>query len=212
MITQRQRRQLGNQVDGTSVGLAALVGAAISLGLIELLASPLDQIGGVNIQVLAVQTTLLAAPLLISLMLLLRDGGVLVSQGALLARRHPRWLRRLWLAQLLPLVLTSLVLALYLLAAAMVSATLTQPDRNSIGELGVMLGSLEPASFVLALLKTAVFAALTLWICLQQGARCQRQRLQPMAALSRAISLTMALLLGLDLALVLAFDPLLIRP
>ncbi|MBM5826473.1 MAG: hypothetical protein FJ050_00155 [Cyanobacteria bacterium M_surface_7_m2_040] len=211
MITQRQRRQIVNQVDGTSVGLSVLVGAAISLGLIELLASPLEQIASVDTQILAVQTTLLASPLLISLLLLLRDGGVLVSQGALLADRHPRWMRRLWLVQVMPLVLASLVLALYLLAAAMVSATLTQPERNNIGELATLLGSVAPTTFALALVKTAIFAALTLWISLQQGARCQRLGLRPMAALSRAISLTMAVLLSLDLGLVLAFDPLLIR-
>lgn len=211
VITQRQRRQIVNQVDGASVGLAVLVGAAISLGLIELLTSPLEQIASVNTQILAVQTALLASPLLISMLLLLRDGGVLVGQGALLAARHPRWLRRLWLVQVVPLVLASLVLVLYLVAAAMVSATLTQPERNNIGELATLLGSLAPSSFALVLVKTAMFAAVTLWISLQQGARGQRQGLRPMAALSRAISLTMAVLLGLELALVLAFDPLLIR-
>jgi len=211
VITQRQRRQIVNQVDGASVGLAVLVGAAISLGLIELLSSPLEQVASVNTQTLAVQTTLLASPLLISMLLLLRDGGVLVSQGALLAARHPRWLRRLWLVQVVPLVLASLVLMLYLVAAAMVSATLTHPERNNIGELATLLGSLAPSSFALALVKTALFAAVTLWISLQQGARAQRQGLRPMAALSPAISLTLAVLLGLDLALVMAFDPLLIR-
>lgn len=209
LITGRQRRQLVNQLDFTSVGLAALVGAVISLGLIQLLASPLEQVASVNIQMLAVQTTLLVMPLLVSLLLLLRDGGVMVIQGALLAHRNPRLLVKLWLLQAGPLALTALVLGLYMLAAALVAATLTRPELDNVNELQTLLGSLDPLHFGLSLLKTAVFAAMTLWITLQQGARCQGRKVRSMAALSRSICLTMAVLLGLDLAWVLSLDPLL---
>lgn len=211
VISRRQRRQFVNQLDFTSVGLAALVGAAISIGLIQLLASPLEQVTSINVQLLAVQTTLLAVPLLVSLVLLLRDGGVLVIQGGLIARRRPRWLLRLWLAQAMPMAVVSLVLGAYMLMAALVSATLTRPELNNLTELITLLGSIEPTTLVLVLLKTALFAAVTLWITLEQGARSQRRGLRPMAALSRSICLTMAVLLGLDLAWVLAVDPLLIQ-
>lgn len=208
MITRRQRRQLVDQLNLSSVGLAALMGSALSLGLIQLLASPLEQVASVNVQNLAMQITLLLIPLLVSLLLVLRDGGVLVIQGGLLAKRHPRWLLRLWQLQAIPQALTGLVLGLYMLAAALVAATLTAPERNNLQELMQLLGSFEPMTFALVLLKTALFAVMTLAICLQQGARCKRQGLAAMTALTRAISLTVAVMLSLDLALVLMFDPL----
>jgi hypothetical protein len=46
-----------------------------------------------------------------------------------------------------------------------------------------------------------------LWINLDQGARSRRRRLSNTAALSRAISLSIAVVLGLDLLLVLVRDP-----
>jgi len=65
MVSRLGRLDLG------SAGLAALAGASICMGLIQLLAAPLDQVGTVNVQDVAVQTTLLVAPLLITLVLLL---------------------------------------------------------------------------------------------------------------------------------------------
>lgn len=84
---------------------------------------------------------------------------------------------------------------------------LTKPQMNSLAELKFLAGNLTPSLLVLALLKTALFSALILGITLDQGARTRQQNLPAIAALSRAISVSIAVVLGLDLAWALALDP-----
>jgi hypothetical protein len=145
--------------------------------------------------------------LVITLLLLLRDGPALVALGTRLAHRPPGALLRRWRHQATRLVPTALALLPYLLASAMVSATLTKPELSSLTELQFLAGNLNPGILALTLVKTALFAALVLGITLAQGRRAQRLQMAPAAALSRAITLSMAVVLGMDLVWVLLLDP-----
>ena len=189
------------------VGLTLLAGAAMSMGFIQLLAAPLENSTNLSVQALALQTTTLAAPLVITLLLLLREGPALVALGMRLAHRPTGALWRRWHHEALRLVPTALALLPYLIAAAMVSATLTNPELNSAAALQVLAGNINPGILGLTLLKTALFAVLVLWITLDQGRRAQHRRMGSSAALSRAISLSIAVVLGMDLIWVLLFDP-----
>ena len=190
-----------------SVGLTLLAGASMSMGFIQLLAGPLENATTISVQVLAVQTTAMAAPLVITLLLLLRDGPELVALGTRLAQRPPGALLRRWRHQAIRLVPAALALLPYLLASAMVSATLTKPELSSVTELQFLAGNLNPGILALTLVKTALFSGLVLWITLAQGCRAQRLQMAPTAALSRAISLSIAVVLGMDLVWVLLLDP-----
>ena len=77
-----------NRLDFGIVGLALLSGAAVSMGFIQLLAGPLEQVANLSVQVLSIRTTALVAPVTISLLLLLRDGPLMVKLGARFARRR----------------------------------------------------------------------------------------------------------------------------
>ena len=70
-----------NRLDFGNVGLAVLAGAAVSMGFIQLLAGPLEQVANVSVQVLSIRTTSLVAPVVISLLLLLRDGPLMIKLG-----------------------------------------------------------------------------------------------------------------------------------
>ena len=189
------------------VGLTLLTGSALSMGFIQLMAGPLEEMSTLSVQALAIQISALAAPLLVSLLMVLRQGPRLVALGARLARRPAPLLLRLWLQQAPAVSITAMGLVPYLLAAALVAAMLTKPQMNSLAELKFLAGNLTPSLLVLALLKTALFSALILGITLDQGARTRRQNLPAIAALSRAISVSIAVVLGLDLAWALALDP-----
>ena len=201
MAARAGRLELGN------VGLSLLTGSVFSMGFIEILAGPLEQLASQSVQVLAVQSTTVSAPLLINLLLLLREGPLLVSLGARLARRPHTWLLRLWLQQAWGMIVTAMGLVPYLLAAALVAATFTNPVLNSLVELRTLTGNLDPQLLVFTLVKTGLFAAAILWISLDQGAKARRRNLSATAALSRAISVSIAVVLGLELVLVLIHDP-----
>ena len=87
----------------------------------------------------------------------------------------------------------------YVLAAAMLAAMATRPELDSISDLLLLLGGLNPRMLTFSLLKTVLFALATLWIALQQGARAELQGFSQTTGLSRAISMTLAVVLGLDL-------------
>ena len=202
MVSRLARLDLGN------TGLALLAGATLSMGFIQLLAGPLEQVANVSVQVLALQTTVLLSPLTISLLLLLRDGPLIVRLAARLARRPARWLRRLWLQQAGGFILRAVALLPYMLLAALLAAMTTRPELDSLTVLQDLVGNLNPLMLGFSLLKTAVFAGLTLWITLQQAARAQRRGLAPTMGLSRAITITLAVVLAVDLGWALTITPL----
>jgi hypothetical protein len=197
-----------NRLDFGNIGLALLAGAAVSMGFIQLLAGPLEQVAGLSVQVLSIRTTALVAPVLISLLLLLRDGPLMVKLGARFARRRASWLRQVWRQQAAGLIFGALAQVPYMLAAALVAAMLTRPELDSLDELRFLVGNLDPLLLGFSLLKTALFAGLTLWIALDQGARTRRLGLPPTAGLSRAISVSLAVVLMLDLIWALLITPL----
>jgi hypothetical protein len=55
------------RLDFGIVGLSLLSGSALSMGFIQLLAGPLEEMSTLSVQSLAVQISALASPLLISL-------------------------------------------------------------------------------------------------------------------------------------------------
>jgi hypothetical protein len=197
-----------NRLDFGNVGLAMLAGAAVSMGFIQLLAGSLEQVANVSVQVLSVRTTTLVAPVLISLLLLLRDGPLMIRLGARFARRRAHRLRLVWRQQAGGLIFSALAQLPYMLAAALMAAMLTRPELDSLDELRFLVGNLDPLLLGFSLLKTAVFAGLTLWIALDQGARARRRGLPPTAGLSRAISISLAVVLVLDLGWALLITPL----
>jgi hypothetical protein len=158
--------------------------------------------------VLSVRTTTLVAPVLISLLLLLRDGPLMIRLGARFARRRAHRVRLVWRQQAGGLIFSALAQLPYMLAAALMAAMLTRPELDSLDELRFLVGNLDPLLLGFSLLKTAVFAGLTLWIALDQGARARRRGLPPTAGLSRAISISLAVVLVLDLGWALLITPL----
>ena len=197
-----------NRLDFGNVGLAMLAGAAVSMGFIQLLAGSLEQVANVSVQVLSVRTTTLVAPVLISLLLLLRDGPLMIRLGARFARRRAHRLRLVWRQQAGGLIFSALAQLPYMLAAALMAAMLTRPELDSLDELRFLVGNLDPLLLGFSLFKTALFAGLTLWIALDQGARARRRGLPPTAGLSRAISISLAVVLVLDLGWALLITPL----
>ena len=95
----------------------------------------------------------------------------------------------------------------YLMAGALAAAMLTRPELNSLEELRYLVGNLNPAMLLLSLVKSALFAAVILCISLNQGARLGRGAQPGSSCLSRAIGLSIAVVLTLDLALVLLLEP-----
>lgn len=67
------------RLDAPLVATVVGTGVVVCLGFIELLRSPLQQLSRVTIELLAVRALLLLAPLLVSLLLLLRDGPRLLT-------------------------------------------------------------------------------------------------------------------------------------
>ncbi|MFM8260416.1 MAG: ABC transporter permease [Vulcanococcus sp.] len=189
------------------VGLSLLVGASSSMGFIQLLAAPLENLPTSSVQVLAVQTEAFLAPLLVSLLLLLRQAPMLVTLGARLSSRPDAQRWRLWLREWWGLTLTALALVPYLMAGALVAAMLTRPELNSLEELRYLVGQLSPAMLLVSLVKSALFAAVILWISLDQGARRWRTGRLGNSALSRTIGLSIAVVLTIDLAWVLLLEP-----
>lgn len=202
MVRPLIRLDLGN------VSLALMAGATLSLGFIQLLAGPLESVANLSVQVLAMNTTVLVAPLVIILLVLLRHGPMLIRRGGLLAPRQGPWLQHLWFQQLVSFVTCTVGLLPYVLAAALVASMTTRPEIDSLNELRFLLGNLNPLMLAFSLLKTALFAAITLGISLQQGARARRRGLTSSAGFSRAITITMAVILALDLVWALVFTPL----
>jgi len=96
----------------------------------------------------------------------------------------------------------------YALAAALLAAMVTRPELDSIAEVSQTIGALDPLMLGFSLLKTVVFALASFWIALHQGARSRRRGLAQAAGLSRAITITLAVVLLLDLAWALGLDPL----
>jgi len=189
------------------VGLSLLVGASSSMGFIQLLAAPLENLPTSSVQVLAVQTEAFLAPLLVSLLLLLRQAPLLVTLGARLSCRPEAQRWRLWLREWWGLTLTAVALVPYLMAGSLVAAMLTRPELNSLEELRYLVGQLSPAMLLVSLVKSALFAAVILWISLDQGARRWRTGRLGNSALSRTIGLSIAVVLTIDLAWVLLLEP-----
>ena len=141
------------------------------------------------------------------MLLLLRQAPLLVTLGARLSGQPQarRW--RLWLREWWGLTLTALALVPYLMAGALVAVMLTRPELNSLEELRYLVGQLSPAMLLVSLVKSALFAAVILWISLDQGARRWRTGRLGNGALSRTIGLSIAVVLTIDLAWVLLLEP-----
>ena len=142
------------RLDRGLVGLTLLAGASMSMGFIQLLAGPLENAATISVQVLAVQTTAMAAPLVITLLLLLREGPALVALGTRLAHRPQRALLRRWLHQATRLIPAALALLPYLLTAAMVSAV--SPDWLMVTTRPV---SFSPTAWAAANFSAAAFSS-----------------------------------------------------
>lgn len=199
--------QLLRGLDRRAATTVLLAGAALSLGFIQLLATPLQDVTAVDVQVLAARTSLYLAPLAVTVLQLLREGPLLIGDAGLVARRGWRgW--RLRLPRVLAMALASVVLTLYFVTAALLAAVVTKPEADTLGELRFLMGNLDPLLFLVSLLKAGLFGAIAALLCLQQGSRFRLRRTGAARAMSEAVVVTTASLLALDLAWVLATDPL----
>lgn len=194
-------------LDRRSAGTVVLAGAGISLGFIQLLATPLQDVTALDVQVLAVRAALYMAPLAVTVLQLLREGPLLIGQASVVARLGRRgW--RLQLPRVLALALSTVVLVLYFETAALVAAVLTKPEADAVGELRFLMGSLDPLLFGISLVKAGLFGAVAALFCLRQGAWFRSHRQSEAQAMSEAIAVSTAALLAIDLVWVLAADPL----
>jgi hypothetical protein len=199
--------ELVRGLDRRSAGTVVLAGAGLSLGFIQLLATPLQDVTAFDVQVLAVRTTLYVAPLAVTLLQLLREGPLLIEEAALVLRLGRRgW--RLGLPRVLAMALSSLVLVLYFEAAALVAAVITKPEADAVAELRFLMGGLDPLLFAVTLLKAGLFGTIAALLCIRQGVWFHGRRISEARAMSDAIVVTTAALLAIDLVWVLAADPL----
>jgi len=121
--------QLLRGLDRHAATTVLLAGAALSLGFIQLLATPLQDVTAVDVQVLAARTSLYMAPLAVTVLLLLREGPLLIGDAGLVVRRG--W--RLRLPRVLAMALASVVLTLYFVTAALLAAVVTKPEAGRTG-------------------------------------------------------------------------------
>jgi len=200
-----------DRLDGQLVALVIGSGAVVTLGFIELLRSPLQQLSSTTIEVLAVRAMLFLAPLLVSLLLLLHEGPQLLDRdgdcaSGTRARRPADGRSRA--AELVTNGLLCLVLCLYFMAAVIMAASLTLNQGDPVAELSFLVGQLEPARFAAALLKAAAYGAITAAICLQQAPAAGAARPAMARRMARSILTASSVLLSLDLLWAIAIDPL----
>ena len=206
-MAQPRSLELVRGLNRRSVGTVVLAGAGLSLGFIQLLATPLQDVTAVDVQVLAIRTALYVAPLAVTLLQLLREGPLLIEEAGVVNRLGRRgW--RLQLPRALGMGLSTLVLVLYFETAALVAAVITKPEADAVGEMRFLMGNLDPRMFFITLGKAAVFGAIACLLCLQQGVWLQRHQHSAARAMSEAIAVSTAALLAIDLVWVLAADPL----
>lgn len=199
--------ELVRGLDRRSAGTVVLAGAGLSLGFIQLLATPLQDVTALDVQVLAVRTTLYVAPLAVTLLQLLREGPLLIEDAGIVSRLGRRgW--RLRLPRVLAMALSSLVLVLYFETAALVAAVITKPEADAVGELRFLMGNLDPLLFAVTLVKAALFGAIAALLCIRQGVWFRGRHASEARAMSEAIAISTAALLAIDLVWVLAADPL----
>jgi hypothetical protein len=187
------------RLDGRLVTTVLGLGVVVCLGFIELLRSPLQQLSRLTIELLAVRALLFLAPLLVSLLLLLRDGPLLLHD-----RRPPGS----WGPDLLASGLLSVVLLLYFMAAVIITASLTLNQGDVVGEVGFLIGQLEPARFAAALFRAAAYGGICAAICLHQARRRSTDAAGMAARMARSLRLGIGVLVCLDLLWTIAVDPL----
>jgi hypothetical protein len=187
------------RLDGRLIATVTGMGVVVCLGFIELLRSPLQQLSRVTIELLAVRALLFMGPLLVSLLLLLRDGPLLLGE-----RRSPGS----WGPELLASGLLSVVLLLYYMAAVMITASVTLNQGDVVAEVGFLISQLEPARFAAALARAALYGAITAAICLHQAGRSSSGAMAMASRMSRSFLLGFGLLVCLDLLWTIVVDPL----
>jgi len=187
------------RLDGRLVATVVGAGVVVCLGFIELLRSPLQQLSRLTIELLAVRALLFLAPLLVSLLLLLRDGPLLLAD-----RRPPGS----WGPELLASGLLSVVLLLYFMAAVIITASLTLNQGDLVGEVGFLIGQLEPARFAAALARAGAYGGICAAICLHQARRGSSGAVGMAARMARSLRLGIGVMVCLDLLWTLAVDPL----
>jgi hypothetical protein len=187
------------RLDGRIVATVTVTGIVVCLGFIELLRSPLQQLSRVTVELLAVRALLFLGPLLVSLLLMLREGPRLLGE-----RRSPGG----WGPELLASGLLSVVLLLYYMAAVIITASLTLNQGDVVAEVAFLIGQLEPARFAAALARAALYGAITAAICLQQAGRSSSGAMAMASRMSRSFLLGFGLLVCLDLLWTIVVDPL----
>jgi len=187
------------RLDGRLVATVSGTGVVVCLGFIELLRSPLQQLSRVTVELLAVRALLFLGPLLVSLLLMLREGPRLLGE-----RRSPGG----WGPELLASGLLSVVLLLYYMAAVIITASLTLNQGDVVAEVAFLIGQLEPARFAAALARAALSGAITAAICLHQAGRSSSGAMAMASRMSRSFLLGFGLLVCLDLLWTIVVDPL----
>jgi hypothetical protein len=187
------------RLDGRLVATVTGTGIVVCLGFIELLRSPLQQLSRVTVELLAVRALLFLGPLLVSLLLMLREGPRLLGE-----RRSPGS----WGPELMASGLLSVVLLLYFMAAVIITASLTLNQGDVVAEVAFLIGQLEPARFAAALARAALYGAITAAICLQQAGRSSSGAMAMASRMSRSFLLGFGLLVCLDLLWTIVVDPL----
>jgi hypothetical protein len=190
------------RLDGRLVATVSGTGVVVCLGFIELLRSPLQQLSRVTVELLAVRALLFLGPMLVSLLLMLREGPRLLGE-----RRSPGG----WGPELVASGLLSVVLLLYFMAAVIITASLTLNQGDVVAEVAFLIGQLEPARFAAALARAGLYGAITAAICLQQARRASSGAMAMASRMSRSFLLGLGLLVCLDLLWTITVDPLRLR-
>jgi len=167
---------------GETAPLAILLGAATGAGLVHLLSGTVGQSSSESLEVLALGSLQVFAPVGVNLVWILRSAPLRVERAA---RRHlkhraaaacpvPDW--RLREFQLTSAVLVALLLMPWFLGALLLGGLLATP-RAGLGlgsELRELVGLITPADLAQGVLRTAVFAAAAQAVCLHKGSQVRR--------------------------------------
>ena len=167
---------------GETAPLAILLGAAMGAGLVHLLSGTVGQSSSESLEVLALGSLQVFAPVGVNLVWILRAAPLRVERAARWQLTHrdtvagpsPDWRPRQ--LQLTSAALVAVLLMPWFLGALLLGGVLATPraDLGLASELQELVGLLTPADLAQGVLRTAVFAAAAQAVCLHKGSQVRR--------------------------------------
>ncbi len=100
------------------------------------------------------------------------------------------------------------MLLLYFMAAVIITASLMLNQGDGVGEVGFLIGQLEPARFAAALARAGVYGGICAAICLHQARCCPSGAVGMASGMARSLRLGIGVMVCLDVVWTIVVDPL----